>query len=54
MALPETQFDDADDALEDEAIERARAEIAAGKGISHDVAAAWFLRLSAGEHVPPP
>jgi len=54
MAMPETLFDDADEALEDEAVARARAEIADGKGVAHEAAAAWLRRLAAGERALPP
>jgi len=52
--MPETLFDDADEALEDEAVARARAEIADGKGVAHEAAAAWLRRLAAGERALPP
>ena len=54
MAQPKTIFDEADEAVETAAIELARAEIAAGKSLSHEVVRAWLQRLAAGEDVPPP
>jgi len=54
MAKPKTIFDDSDEAIEAAAITRARAEIAAGKGIPHEVVGAWLRKLAAGEIAPPP
>lgn len=54
MTRPKTIFDCADEAIEGAAVARARAEIAAGQGISHDEVAERLQRLAAGESVPPP
>jgi len=54
MVRPKTIFDDADEAVESAAIERAREEIAAGEDLSQEVVGAWLQWLAAGEIVPPP
>ena len=54
MAQPKTIFDEADETLEEAAIEQARAEIVAGKGIPHEVVGEWLRRLARGENVPLP
>jgi hypothetical protein len=55
MAQPKTIFDDADEAVESAAVEKARKEIAAGKGIPHEVVGEWLRRLADGEsNLPPP
>jgi predicted transcriptional regulator len=54
MAQPKTIFDDTDEAIEEAAVAKARAEIAAGKGVSHEEVGERLQRLAAGESVPPP
>lgn len=54
MAEPKTIFDERDDAIEEAAMERARAEIAEGRGLAHEKVGAWLRRLAAGERAPPP
>ncbi|MBA3812421.1 MAG: CopG family transcriptional regulator [Caulobacteraceae bacterium] len=54
MAQPKTIFDETDEALEAAAITQARTEIAAGKGIPHEVVGEWLRRLARGESSTPP
>jgi len=55
MAKSETIFDRSDEAVEAAAIAKARAEIAAGEGIPHEVVGVWLRRLAGGESdLPPP
>jgi len=54
VAAPKTIFDDADEAIEAMAVDQARSEIAAGRGIPHEQVGASLRRLAAGEDVPPP
>lgn len=53
MTEPASIFE-IDEAAEARAIEKARAEIAAGKGVPHEVVREWLLKLARGENVPPP
>ena len=43
-----------DEAAEARAEERARAELQAGKGVSHARVREWLRRLAEGKSVPPP
>jgi len=54
MAQPKTIFDDTDETIEEAAVEKARPEIAAGKGVSHEEVGERLRRVAAGESVPPP
>jgi predicted transcriptional regulator len=54
MDQPVSIFDEIDEEVEARAIARARAEIAAGKGVPHERVREWLLKLAKGENVPPP
>jgi predicted transcriptional regulator len=54
MDQPVSIFDEIDEKVEAQAIARARAEIAAGKGVPHERVREWLLQLAKGEKVPPP
>ncbi len=53
MAQPKTIFDEADEAIEDDAIAEANAQIDTGEGIAHEVVGQWLQKLAQGETVPP-
>ena len=54
MAEPKTVFDEIDEEAEKRAIAKARAEIAAGKGVPHQKVREWLLKLRDGKFEPPP
>ncbi|MEE3623232.1 hypothetical protein UCD39_04430 [Nitrospirillum sp. BR 11752] len=54
MAQPASIFDIVDEDAKRRAIEEARASVAAGDVVDHDVVVAWLERLLAGKKVPPP
>ena len=54
MAEPASIFDLEDDGVLQCAVDEARASIAAGRYVEHDVAMAWLDRLAKGDLVPPP
>jgi predicted transcriptional regulator len=54
MAEPKTVFDEIDEEAEKRAIAKARAEIAAGKGVPHEKVREWLLKLRDGKVEPPP
>ncbi len=54
MAEPASIFDVLDEDVEARAIAKARAEIANGGGVPHEVAREWFKKLAQGEVVSPP
>ena len=54
MAEPKTVFDEIDQDAEKQAIAKARAEIAAGKGVPHEKVRQWLLKLRDREVKPPP
>ena len=54
MAEPKSIFDQIDEEAEKLAIAKARAEIAAGKGILHEKVREWLLKLHGGQIEPPP
>jgi predicted transcriptional regulator len=54
MTEPLSIFDAIDEKAEAEAIAKARADIAAGKGVPHERVREWLLKLAKGERVPPP
>ncbi len=43
-----------DNDAKDRAISEARADVAAGRVVDHEIVAAWLARLAAGEDAPPP
>jgi len=47
-------FEVIDEEADAQALAKARAEIAAGKGVPHERARDWLLRLAKGERLPPP
>ena len=54
MTKPASIFEQIDEQTEAEALAKAEAEIAAGKGVPHDKVRDWLLKLRNGEIVPPP
>jgi predicted transcriptional regulator len=54
MAEPKSVFDEIDEEAEKRAIAKARAEIAAGKGVPHARVREWLLKLRGGKVEPPP
>jgi len=54
MDQPVSIFDEIDEEVEARAIEEARADVAAGRVVSHERVREWLLRLARGEKVPPP
>ncbi|HEX3883142.1 MAG TPA: hypothetical protein VHW66_10825 [Stellaceae bacterium] len=54
MAEPKVAVDEMDDEAERRAIEKARAEIAAGKGVPHEKVREWLQQLCDGKVEPPP
>ncbi len=54
MGEPKSIFDAIDEKTEDRALAEAEAEIAAGKGVPHEVVREWLQKLAKGEDVPPP
>jgi predicted transcriptional regulator len=54
MAERANAFEPEDSAAKGRAIEEARAEFAAGKGVPHERVRAWLNSLLAGRKVPPP
>ncbi len=54
MNEPVSIFDTIDATADAEAIAKARAEIAGGKGVPHERVREWLLKLANGEKVPPP
>ena len=54
MAESASIFDLNDDGALQRAVDEARASVAAGRYVEHDVAMAWLDRLSKGELTPPP
>lgn len=54
--MPESKTirDEIDEEAEKRAIERARAEIAAGKGVPHQKVREWLRKLRDGRVDPPP
>jgi predicted transcriptional regulator len=54
MTEPKSVFDEIDEETEKRAIARARAEIAAGKGVPHEKVRQWLLQLRSGKVEPPP
>lgn len=54
MAEPESIFDWVDEERFASAIAEARADIAAGRTVPHEVVAAWLQRMANGERPPPP
>lgn len=54
MAEPKVVVDEIDDEAERRAIEKAREEIAAGKGVPHEKVREWLQRLRDGKIEPPP
>jgi predicted transcriptional regulator len=54
MAEPKSVFDEIDEEAEKRAIAKARAEIAAGKGVPHEKVRQWLLKLRGGKVEPPP
>ncbi|HEV7278038.1 MAG TPA: hypothetical protein VGN80_17290 [Devosiaceae bacterium] len=54
MAKPATLFDIEDRDAKMRAIDEARAEFEAGRGVPHDQVRAWLQDLAAGRRTPPP
>lgn len=54
MTEPVSIFNAIDEGADAQAIAKARADIAAGKGVPHERVREWLLRLAKGEKVPPP
>jgi predicted transcriptional regulator len=54
MAEPKSVIDEIDEEAEKRAIEKARAEIAAGKGVPHQKVREWLRKLRDGRVEPPP
>lgn len=54
VAEPKIAGDEIDDDAERRAIEKARDEIAAGKGVPHEKVREWLQRLRDGKVEPPP
>jgi predicted transcriptional regulator len=54
MAEPKPNFDEIDKDAEARAIAKARAEIAAGKGVPHEKVREWLIKLRDGKVEPPP
>lgn len=54
MAGPKSIFEAIDEEAEKRAIAKARAEIAAGKGVAHEKVREWLLKLRGGKIEPPP
>lgn len=54
MAEPTTAIAETDTEEEKRAIAKARAEIAAGKGVPHAKVQAWLKKLRDGKVEPPP
>ena len=54
MAERASIFDMIDETAEAQAIAKARAEIAAGKGVPHERVREWLMKLAKGEVAPPP
>lgn len=54
MAKTKTVFDEIDADIEARAIAKARAEIAAGKGVPHEKVREWLIKLRDGKVEPPP
>jgi predicted transcriptional regulator len=54
MAKTKTIFDEIDENAEAQAIAKARAEIAAGKGVPHEKVREWLIKLRDGKVEPPP
>ena len=54
MAKTKTVFDEIDEDAEKRAIAKARAEIAAGKGVPHEKVREWLIKLRDGKVEPPP
>jgi predicted transcriptional regulator len=54
MAEPKSILDEIDEEAEKRAIPKARAEVAAGKGVPHEKVRKWLLKLRGGKVEPPP
>ncbi|MDG3443010.1 hypothetical protein [Nitrospirillum amazonense] len=54
MTEPASIFDIVDEDAKRRAIEEARASVAAGNVVDHDVVVEWLEQLLAGKKAPPP
>lgn len=54
MTQPASIFDIVDEDAKRRAIEEARASVAAGDVVDHDVVMQWLEQLLAGKKLPPP
>jgi len=54
MKAEQAIFDEVDEASDAAAIAEARAEIAAGQGISHEAVKAWLQSWHSADSLPPP
>jgi len=54
LAEPASIFDTIDEDALLRAIEEGRADIAAGRVVSHQIVVEWLEKLARGERVPPP
>ena len=54
MTEPKSTLHETDEESEKRAIEKARAEIAAGKGVPHQKVREWLRKLRDGRAEPPP
>lgn len=54
MDQAESIFDQVDEARKARAIAEARADVAAGRVVPHEVVAEWLQRMANGERPPPP
>ncbi|MFV3128170.1 hypothetical protein [Niveispirillum sp. KHB5.9] len=54
MEQAESIFDQVDETRKARAIAEARADVAAGRIVPHEVVAEWLQRMANGERPPPP